>query len=492
MRVKREGDLWTQSYSTDGVSFTETVSFTYALTTTAIGPYAGNASGNPAHTAKIDYFVNLADPITDEDGCTVQQPPILASIGNQSVEEGNNLPLTLTATDADGNDIDIDFTETGLPSFAVLTDNNDGTASLDINPQTGDEGTYTVTIVVTDLDNLTDEETFDIVVTSTNTIISNLVSDDFCASALNTIWTFIDPIGDGTLALTNPGTNDAFLEISVPAGLEHQLWKVNGIKAPHIIQASNDTDFELEVKMESPVNAPQYQQQGIIVKQDDYNFLRFEISSDNTMTKALAAVLHGTNTFPLTSSIPVNINIGNLNTAPIYMRVKREGDLWTQSYSFDGTTWFVAGSFTHAIAVSGVGLYSGNAIGTSSPAHTAKFDYFKNLEDPIIDEDSCVLCTGGLIATWNGSVSSDWEDPNNWTPNVVPTACSEITIPATANTPSLMSHTTVKDLTINSGSNVLVPLDTNLSIGGDLTMYSSADTFSGLVVNGNIAVSGYH
>ena len=177
------------------------------------------------------------------------------------------------------------------------------------------------------------------------------------------------------------------------------------------------------------------------------------------------------------------------------MRIKREGDFWTQSYSFDGQSWTVATTFTYVMTVNDVGLYSGNASGATAPAHTAQFDYFENLEDSILNEDSCELCTGGLIATWNGSVSSDWEDPNNWTPNVAPTVCSEITIPATANTPALTNNATIKDLTIDSGSNVLVSQGTTLSITGDLTMYSAADTFSGLVVNGNIAVSGttkYH
>ena len=497
MKVKREGDQWTQSYSFDNITWEVAGTFNHSMVVNGVGLFAGNAIGSssPAHTAKFDYFLNLADPITTEDGCNAPQAPVLASIGNQSVVVDNSLLLSLTATDADGNAFDIDFTEIGLPSFAVLTDNNDGTASLAINPQTGDEGTYAVTIVVTDSDGLTDEETFDIMVTAINTSISNLVSDDFCNDELNPIWTFVDPLGGGSSALTGSGTTDAFLEITVPGGASHELW-TNGIQVPHIKQAANDTDFELEVKIASAVNLPRFQEQGIMVRQDDFHFLRFEFYSNTAGTFIIAANLDSaTNSLPLTASLRINTNIGAVNTAPLYMRIKREADLWTQSYSTDGQNWTLFPSFTYAMTVNEVGLYSGNASGGTAPAHTAQFDYFENLEDSILNEDSCELCTGGLIATWNGSISSDWEDPNNWTPNVAPTVCSEITIPATANTPAISNNATIKDLTIDSGSNVLVSQGTTLSITGNLTMYSAADTFSGLVVNGNIAVSGttkYH
>jgi regulation of enolase protein 1 (concanavalin A-like superfamily) len=386
MRVKREGDEWTQSYSFDGVTWVSTGSFTHVMTVSGVGLYSGNSDSNPAHTAKFDYFKNLADPILNEDSCIAQQPPVLAAIGDQSVEVDSSLQITLTATDADGNDSDIDFTQIDLPGFASLTDNNDGTATLDINPLVGDEGSYTMTIVVTDLDGLSDEEEFDILVT----LISNLVSDDFCDNALNPIWTFNNPIADGgNYTLTGSGTDDALLEISVPGGTEHQLW-TGGIKAPHIIQASNNGSFELEVKMESPVNAPQYQQQGILIKQDENNFLRFEMFSDNNNTRMLSAILEEGAGPLLDSNIPYNISLGALDISPIYMRVKRQGNEWTQSYSLDGQTWTVVGNaFNHGMVVTGVGLYSGNGIGSSSPAHTAKFDYFKNLKDPIANEDSC-------------------------------------------------------------------------------------------------------
>ena len=59
---------------------------------------------------------------------------------------------------------------------------------------------------------------------------SNLVSDDFCDGTLGSQWTFVNPLDDGTLQYTGASTQDAFLELSVPAGPEHQIW-TNGIQA---------------------------------------------------------------------------------------------------------------------------------------------------------------------------------------------------------------------------------------------------------------------
>src|SRR4029078_8556520 len=42
MRMKRQGNTWTESYSTNGTAFTQAVQFTQAITVAKIGPFAGN------------------------------------------------------------------------------------------------------------------------------------------------------------------------------------------------------------------------------------------------------------------------------------------------------------------------------------------------------------------------------------------------------------------------------------------------------------------
>ncbi|MEO9968177.1 MAG: putative Ig domain-containing protein [Reichenbachiella sp.] len=86
--------------------------------------------------------------------------PVLAAVGNAQLDELASITKNLSATDADGDAIVL--SASNLPSFATLTDNGDGTGSIQINPQTGDEGSYNVTISATDG---TDADTEDITIT---------------------------------------------------------------------------------------------------------------------------------------------------------------------------------------------------------------------------------------------------------------------------------------------------------------------------------------
>ncbi len=92
-------------------------------------------------------------------------PPVLDAIGDQTVAEGALLDIPISATDNSGPPA---ITGTDIPTFATLTDNGDGTAMLSLAPGFVDNGIYTVTITATDIDGLTDEETFNITVTDEN------------------------------------------------------------------------------------------------------------------------------------------------------------------------------------------------------------------------------------------------------------------------------------------------------------------------------------
>ncbi len=95
---------------------------------------------------------------------TVNQSPVLATIGDQALSEGESLAVPVSASDPDGDALQ--FSQTGLPSYASLTDNGDGTATLNIAPQAGDAGTVPVTIIVMDngLPILTASEVLNIIV----------------------------------------------------------------------------------------------------------------------------------------------------------------------------------------------------------------------------------------------------------------------------------------------------------------------------------------
>lgn len=109
---------------------------------------------------------------------TVNQAPLLDTLGNQNAIENQVLNINLTASDAD-NDA-IVYSSTGLPGFAILTDNGNGTAFVDLTPVIGDAGVYPVTIIVTDngLPNLSHEESIIITVSTLDSDGDGLTDTD--------------------------------------------------------------------------------------------------------------------------------------------------------------------------------------------------------------------------------------------------------------------------------------------------------------------------
>jgi hypothetical protein len=160
------------------------------------------------------------------------------------------------------------------------------------------------------------------------------------------------------------------------------------------MQASNNTDFAIEVKFDSTL-VDGGAMQGITIEQDDKNFLRFNFYK---RTSPAELVLHAY-TFTELKDKQIGNNPRLPDTpAPMYMRIVREGNKWTQFYSFDGATWTQYVTFTHDITVKQVGVFAGNTgFQGNIPAHTAVVDYFFNTASPIEPEDSFYKVTTDSI-----------------------------------------------------------------------------------------------
>ncbi|MEP0367028.1 MAG: T9SS type A sorting domain-containing protein [Cyclobacteriaceae bacterium] len=90
--------------------------------------------------------------------------PVLEPIEDQVLYEESSLTLSLSATDANSVDL-LKFTlEDGAPGFLTLTDNRDGTASLEINPLNADIGVYDEVVVSVSDGTETVSDTFSITV----------------------------------------------------------------------------------------------------------------------------------------------------------------------------------------------------------------------------------------------------------------------------------------------------------------------------------------
>ena len=70
---------------------------------------------------------------------SVNTAPELSAIGNQTVEEGQLLEFTVSATDTEGDNLT--FTLSNAPTGASLTDNGNGTATFNLTLTSARPGT---------------------------------------------------------------------------------------------------------------------------------------------------------------------------------------------------------------------------------------------------------------------------------------------------------------------------------------------------------------
>ena len=177
------------------------------------GTFADNGDGTGSIVFNPGYGDSGAYPITvtASDGTlsdtepftltvyNINQAPVLASIGDQTLDEGSTLTVGLSASSPDA--ASLSFSASDLPSFASLTDHHDGTASLVLSPGHNDAGTYPVTVTIVDDDNndLSDSETFDIIVSNKNRapILGEIGNQTVVeGSSLTVALSATDPDGD--------------------------------------------------------------------------------------------------------------------------------------------------------------------------------------------------------------------------------------------------------------------------------------------------------
>lgn len=106
---------------------------TYNLVLTATDSHGGTATQN------FSIVVNVP----------VNHSPVLAAVAPQTVTIPNSLTIGVSATDEDGDLITLSISN--LPSFAVFTDNHNGTGSILVNPSSNTEGLYHVTVTASDV-----------------------------------------------------------------------------------------------------------------------------------------------------------------------------------------------------------------------------------------------------------------------------------------------------------------------------------------------------
>jgi uncharacterized protein with beta-barrel porin domain len=180
------------------------------------GDGTGSITCNPqsGDAGSSNVLVTVTDdgtpPASDSDRfvltVTSNPAPVLAAIGSQTVVEGETLSIPLNATDPDPNDT-LAFSQSGLPAFCSLTDNGDGTGAIVCNPVSGDAGTSSVTVTVTDDGDppSSDEETFNIVVEGAAAPIVSVIAAGSAGVAISVDDT--DGLDGETIQVTGSATD---------------------------------------------------------------------------------------------------------------------------------------------------------------------------------------------------------------------------------------------------------------------------------------------
>ncbi len=96
---------------------------------------------------------------------------------------------------------------------------------------------------------------------------------------------------------------------------------------------------------------------------------------------------------------------------------------------------------------------------------------------------SLQIASAQTYYTWNGNTSPAFNVATNWTPNGVPTSNDNITIVTASRTCTLTSTTTVKNLTLTSGTFDLGGY--TLNVGGTTAIFTM-----GTIQNGTLTISG--
>ena len=236
----------------------------------------------------------------------------------------------------------------------------------------------------------TGDDTFD------TTEFGSLLSDDFNACVLDSMWTEVDPQGNTTLTMSGET-----LTMSFPAGNAHD-WTTGG--PPSIMQSAGNDDFTVEVKFESLLTATG-QMQGILVKEDNDTYVR--VAFEQTATGFIMFSRFVKDGVAVKST---TVTFADGTTLPTMMRVKRTGDSFQRFYYQDGQ-WKGQAAYSMSMTPIQVGVFAGaaGAAGTA-PGHTAVVDYFFNNDIPIVPEDGSPINVN-VAVVGTGAVTKQPDKP---------------------------------------------------------------------------------
>jgi hypothetical protein len=171
------------------------------------------------------------------------------------------------------------------------------------------------------------------------------------------LWRLVAP-GGGSASISS-----SHLFLGVPGGSNHDAL-VPPDQAVRVLQAIGNQDFDIAIKIDSPIVATDGDtSQGLMVFSDEGDFITFALVTDGSRIGLRAStVIRGTATDVL------NDTVLSQYQNPMYLRLTRDQGGYTAFSSTDGESWDHAASFPYAMAPTAVGPFASNH---SSPPATA-------------------------------------------------------------------------------------------------------------------------
>jgi Chitobiase/beta-hexosaminidase C-terminal domain/Bacterial Ig-like domain (group 2) len=171
-------------------------------------------------------------------------------------------------------------------------------------------------------------------------------------------WKLVTPNG-GSASISN-----AHLFLGVPGGVNHDALLPSN-QAVRVVQAIGNQDFDVAIKIDSPVVATDGNtSQGLMVLTDNQDFITFSLTTDGNKIGLNARTVTGgaANTVLDDSDFSQYQN-------PMYLRLTKSGSAYVAFYSVDGVSWTQATSFRDTSASTAVGPFASNY--SASPANAA-------------------------------------------------------------------------------------------------------------------------
>jgi hypothetical protein len=163
------------------------------------------------------------------------------------------------------------------------------------------------------------------------------------------LWAVVAPRG-GTAAVSNQ-----HLFLNVPGGSNHDALHASN-QAVRVVQPIGDQDFDVSIKIDSPVVATDAgTSQGLMVLADNENFITFALVTNGTnLALSVQTVTDGT-----VATIFEEPSFNEYQN-PMCLRIARTGVAYIAYYSPDGVVWRQAASFSDARVPTLIGPFAGN------------------------------------------------------------------------------------------------------------------------------------